>query len=69
MAFLGLEGNVVLEENQAGSSAPAESLVLVQRGLLLIALVLAGSSWSLAKDLALIANKADAVPPVAIETW
>lgn len=69
MAFLGLERNVEFEENQAGSSDPGESLVLVQRGLLLIALALAGSSWSLAKDLALIANKADAVPPVAIETW
>ena len=69
MAFLGLERNVEFEENQAGSSDPGESPVLVQSALLLIALALAGSSWSLAKDLALIANKADAVPPVAIETW
>jgi len=62
----GVEGNAEFEENQARSSDPAESLVLVQRGLPLIALVLAGSSWSLAKDLALMANKAGAVPPVAM---
>jgi hypothetical protein len=62
----GVEGNVEFEENQAGTSDPAESLVLVERGLLLIALVLAGSSWSLAEDFALIANKARAVPPVAM---
>ena len=68
MAFLGLEGNVEFEENQAGSSDPAESLVLVERGLVLIALVVVDSDDELVKKAAATAGSVGLVDVYGINS-